>query len=134
MSASRKSDQPLGEQELSVFRLIHERAPVAARDVAYEYARTQGLSRSTILTVIERLRQKGFISRKRLDGVYLYEPRVAQTEVLERLIRTFVESTLGGSVSPVMLYLANNRQISDAELAELQQIVSEIRTERRGSQ
>ena len=132
MSASTKSDQPLGEQELSVFRFIHDRAPISARDVTDIFARTHGLSRSTILTVIERLRKKGFLTRKRLEGVYLYEPRVPQAEVLQRLVRTFVENTLGGSVSPVMLYLANNRQISDPELAELQKLVDELRAERDG--
>jgi predicted transcriptional regulator len=133
MNAMSETDQQVGEQELAVFRFIHDRSPIAARDVAEQFARSHGLSRSTILTVIERLRKKGFLNRKRHDGVYLYEPRVAQAEVLQRLVRTFVESTLGGSVSPVMLYLANTRQINDDELVELQKIVDELRAIKEGS-
>jgi predicted transcriptional regulator len=127
----KQTDQPpLGDQELEVYRFMNEAAPVAARDVAEHFATASGLSRSTILTVIERLRKKGFLTRKRVEGVYLYEPSVPQTEVLQRLVRAFVDNTLGGSVSPVMLYLANTRQISDSELADLQKIVDDLRAER----
>src|SRR5436190_3073517 len=111
---------PLGEQELEVWRYVTEHAPVSVRDVAARFAEERGLARTTILTVMERLRKKGYLTRKHQAGVYLYSPRVPPGEVVHGLVRQFVEKTLAGSVSPLVAYLARTRQLSEQELAELQ--------------
>ena len=119
----------LGEQELEVLRYIADRAPVSAREVAERFGEQRGLARTTVLTVIERLRKKGYLTRKRREGVYHYSPRVPQAELLQGLVGHFVETILGGSVSPVVAYLARTRRLTEAELRELQQLVDELRRE-----
>lgn len=112
---------------------ISERAPVAARDVIEHFGAEQELARTTILTVIERLRKKGYVSRERRaneEGVWVYSPRVAHTEVMAGIVRQFVEKTLQGSVSPVVAYLSRGRRVSDEELSELQQLVDDLKAER----
>lgn len=129
------TDHPsLGEQELEVLRYIAEHAPVTAREVAERFGDEQGLARTTILTVMERLRRKGFITRRRREGVYHYSPRVAQQEVLQGIVRQFIERTLGGSVSPVVAYLSQARKVSDSDLQELQRLVDELKAEREEEQ
>src|SRR5262245_17697673 len=120
----------LGDQELEIYRFVDENVPVAGRDVAEYFAVEKGLARSTVLTVLERLRKKGYLSRKRSAGVYLYSTRVPTADVLHGLVGVFVEKTLGGSVSPVVAYLAKTRDLTDEELAELYQLVEELRTSR----
>lgn len=119
----------LGEQELAVLRFIAERAPVAAREVIDKFAGEQELARTTVLTKIERLRKKGYLTRRRQKGVYVYSPRVPQTEVMQGLVRDFVEKTLGGSVSPVLAYLIHTRQLTNEELAVLQRLADELETD-----
>lgn len=121
---------PLGEQELEVWRYIAEHAPISAREVAAWFAEEQGLARTTILTVMERLRKKGYLTRRRREGVYHYSPRVPPSEVVQGLVRQFVEKTLAGSVSPLVAYLGRARKLSDQELAELQRVVDELKAER----
>lgn len=119
----------LGEQELVVLRFIAEHAPVAAREVIDKFAGEQELARTTVLTKIERLRKKGYLTRRRQKGVYVYSPRVPQTEVIQGLVRDFVEKTLGGSVSPVLAYLIHTRRLSSDELTVLQRLADELETE-----
>jgi predicted transcriptional regulator len=122
----------LGEQELQVLRYVAERAPVTAREVAERFGEERSVARTTVLTVLERLRKKAYVTRKRREGVYHYSPRVPQAEVVHDLVRHFIEKTLGGSVSPVVAYLATTRQVSDQELAELVQLVDELRATKEG--
>lgn len=122
---------PLGEQELEVLEYIAQHAPITAREVADRFGEQQGLARTTILTVIERLRKKGFLSRRRREGVFHYAPRVPLTDVLQGLVGQFFERTLGGSVSPVVTYLAKTRRVSDRELDELERLVEELKAERK---
>src|SRR5438128_54326 len=96
----------VGEQELEVLQFVTDHAPIAGREVAERFAEERGLARTTVLTVIERLRKKGFLSRRRREGVYHYSPRVSKVELLQGLVGEFVQRTLGGSVSPVVAYLS----------------------------
>lgn len=121
---------PLGDGELEVLRFVTEREPIAAREVAEWFGEERGLARTTVLTVLERLRKKGYLTRRRRQGVYLYSPRVPHAEVLQGVVREFVEKTLGGSVSPVVAYLARGRGLTDAELSELQALIDELRAAR----
>jgi len=116
----------LGEQELAVLRFIAERAPVAAREVIDHFGGEQELARTTILTKIERLRKKGYLTRRRQKGIFIYSPRVPQAEVVQGLVRDFVERTLGGSVSPMVAYLLHTRALSEEEQAVLQRLADEL--------
>ena len=79
----------------------------------------RGLARSTVLTMMERLRQKGHLVRRQVEGVYHTPRRRALGQVMRGVVRTFVEKTLGGSVSPFVTYLTEEASVSDEELAEL---------------
>src|SRR5947209_5078754 len=102
----------LGDRELDVLRYVSEHAPLSAREVAEQFGVPEGLARTTIVTLMERLRKKGYLTRRRKEGVYRYSPRQPHGEVLQDLVRQFLEKTLGGSVSPVFGYLTRARPLS----------------------
>src|SRR5688572_3533409 len=123
-----RKQQQVGRAELEILHYIQDhRQPVTVRDVADHFAEKHGHVRTTILNVMERLRSKGFLARKKIDGVFHYEPRVGKADLLRSLVRDFVEKTLGGSVSPFVAYLSRDAQISDEELKELREIVKDLK-------
>lgn len=124
----------LGDQELAVLRFIAEHAPVPGREVVEKFAGEQELARTTVLTKIERLRKKGYLTRKRRNGIFYYSPGVPQAEVLRGVVGDFIEKTLGGSVSPVVAYLMDTRRLSSEELASLERLAAELRAEERQNQ
>lgn len=121
----------LGENEREVLRFITERAPVAAGTVVEAFSEERRWARTTVLTVIERLRKKGYLTRRRRQGVYHYSPRFSHSEVLQGLVHRFVETTLDGSLAPMVEYLTRTRRLSAQELAELEQLVEAMRSEQR---
>src|SRR5688572_23374283 len=71
-------DQPtLGDLEIEVLRFVSNRAPISIRDTAETFGRERGLARTTILTVMERLRKKKYLARRRVEGVFLYQSSVS---------------------------------------------------------
>ena len=121
------SRQPIGDQELEVLQYVSDHAPVTVRDVTEQYGKPRGLARTTILTVMERLRKKNYVRRERNDGAYHYSPCIPKRELLRELLGDFTERVLGGSVQPLVAYLAQDVQLSDEELDKLQDIVNEKR-------
>ena len=46
------------------------------------------------------------------------------------MVRSFVEKTLDGSVSPFVSYLVESGEVSDEELAELERLVAKLHSQR----
>src|SRR5438105_9120796 len=109
-SGGESAEKPstLGEQEKAVLRYVADRAPVSVREVAVEWGEPRGKARTTILTMMERLRDKGYLIRAKGPdaSTFLYSPAVPKTDLMRGLVRDFVERTLGGSVAPFVAYLA----------------------------
>ena len=127
-----RKQQQVGRAELEILHYIQDhQQPVTVRDVADHFAEKHGHVRTTILNVMERLRSKGFLARKKIDGVFHYESRVGKADLLRSLVHDFVEKTLGGSVSPFVAYLSRDAQISDEELEELRAIVKDLKGKER---
>jgi predicted transcriptional regulator len=122
----------LGSTEIEVLRYLSEHPATSVGDVADHFARTTGQARTTILTIMERLRKKGYLTRKQVGGVYQYSPKLRQQDLLRRLVKTFVDTTLGGSVSPFVAYLSEGGEVSDEEIKQLKQLVRDLEQNRKG--
>jgi predicted transcriptional regulator len=125
-----KQPGSLGQVQLEVLRYVAEHHPVRVGEVAAHFAQTEGKARTTILTVMEKLRRKGYLRRRKLNGTFHYAPRLAPGEVLAGMVRRFIFQTLGGSVSPFIAYLAESPDLTDDELAKLKGVVHNL--EKRG--
>lgn len=123
-------ERNVGEQELHLLREIAEKGPGSVGELHTRFGEPRGLARSTVLTMMERLRAKGYLVRRRQDGVFRYAPR-SGGDVLTGVVGRFVERALGGSLSPFVAYLSDREKIDEAELAELERLVDRLRSKRK---
>src|SRR5688572_25067685 len=122
---------PIGEQELALLRHIADRGVLTVGEAAEEFGATRGLARSTVLTMMERLRRKGYLARRVADGVYRYRARTSSAQLLKEAVQRFVERNLDGSVTPFIAYLSEAGRMSEAEVQELEQLVARLHAGRR---
>ena len=127
MAPARKS---VGQKELELLRFIAEHQPVTVRQVAQHAAETTGLARTTVLTMMERLRQKKFLDRRKVDGVFVYGSRLPREELMSGLVRDFVDRVLGGSLGPFVAYLSANK-LSDDDVEDLRKLVRDLDGQRK---
>ena len=116
----------IGEQELALLRHIADRGAVTVGEAAEEYGAPRRLARSTVLTMMERLRQKGHLSRRMTEGVYRYRALFSSADLLKGAVQRFVERHLEGSVSPFLAYLSDAGELSEKELRDLEKIVTRL--------
>ena len=122
----------IGEQELALLRYVAEVGPVTVGEAAEAFGKERGITRTTCLNMMERLRNKKRLQRKKVDGVFRYSSPVSQGELLRGVVRQFVERSLDGSVSPFVHYLTQRTEVSDDELRELEKLVSRLQARREG--
>jgi predicted transcriptional regulator len=130
MTTSHPAGSPGGSQELAILRWVAEHGPAGVGAVAEAFAAEQGLARSTVLTVMERLRKKGHLTRRKSGGVFVYRAVLDGRGVMSRAVGQFIERSLRGSLSPIAAYLAERGSVSDDELRELERAVRALKSKK----
>lgn len=120
-----KKSQSLGKLELEVLRFVADSRPISVGDAAAKFGEPRGYARTTIQTVMERLRSKNCLDRQFEEGVYLYSITAEGTRVLESLVKEFVSETLGGHLTPIVAFLADAENLTPDEIAALRRIVEQ---------
>jgi predicted transcriptional regulator len=121
----------IGREEWQVLRYVADHQPVTVRQVADHMASRSGKARTTVLTVMERLREKGYLARRKRGGIFHYTSRLSKAELTRDLVREFVRDALGGSVSPFVAYLTGEAKVTNDELEQLRELVEGLDSERK---
>lgn len=121
----------IGDRELALLRYLAAHEPASVGEVAAGFGEAHGLARSTVLTMMERLRAKRYLKRRQAQGMYRYSTATAPGDAVRSAVGNFVENTLRGSVSPFVAWMAERGEVSDAELAELQALVKQLKNTRK---
>jgi predicted transcriptional regulator len=129
--SSQRPLKSIGDQELALLRFVGEAGPVTVGRAAEQFGQPRGLARSTVLTMMERLRKKGHLARRLQDGLYHYAPRTAHGTAVKQAVKTFVERTLDGSIAPFVAYLGERGEVSDEDLAELKALLARLQERRK---
>jgi predicted transcriptional regulator len=116
----------LGEQELQILRHIARHPSSTAGEVAEHFARARSVARTTVVTMMERLRRKRHLVREKVGGVYRYSSRMPESALLQSLMHDFTERVLGGSLEPFVSFLVGRAKLSDRQVQDLTQIIRDI--------
>ena len=126
------SKTSIGDRELELLRWVEARGGATVGEAAEEYGAEHRLARSTVLTMMERLRKKRLLRRRSVAGIYRYAVAVPARELTRAAVADFVEATLGGSVAPFVAYLAEREALEESQLDELELLVARLRERRSG--
>jgi predicted transcriptional regulator len=125
------SKPSIGDQELALLQYLAEHENASVGEVAAGFGESRGLARSTVLTMMERLRGKSYLKRRQVNGVYRYSTVTGPGEVMSHAVGQFVEKTLSGSLSPFVAWMAEKAEVSENELAELEALVAQLQSRRK---
>lgn len=107
----------LGELEAAVMDVLWQAEdPQSVRDVLTELAPERTLAYTTVMTVLDKLYRKGWVSRQLVRRSYRYRPTSTREEAASQLLRELLDST--GNPDGVLLHFVHSA--SEEEFALLQ--------------
>ena len=83
-----------GELETAILEVVWCTSPISVRDVLLKLDR--GCAYTTVMTVMQRLFEKGMLKRKLIDNAYKYEPAIPKEQFVERTVRKTVDDLVHG--------------------------------------
>ena len=118
-----KNIKRIPESELEIMQIIwKEEAPVSRMTIERALQEKHPLAPTTILTLLTRLCEKGFLSLRKDGRSNLYEPLVTEREYLACESRSFLDRLFGGSVAGFATALCDSG-IKKEELEELKRML-----------
>lgn len=122
----------LPDSELEIMMIIWELdKPVTRFEIEAEMDEERKLSPTTILSFLSRLQEKGFLTVEKVGKNNLYSPLIAKADYIQKESRNVLKRLYQGSVKNFFAALYDGDNLSDEELQELEDFISEKRKEQR---
>ena len=120
------------EAELALLQSLWDAGPATIRQLVDRVYKQGGPSvYATVQKLLDRLEGKGFVARDRAGQVHVFRPAVNREELIGRRLRAVADSLCGGSLSPLLTHLVEDRGLSDAERKELRGLIEKLDKRRR---
>jgi predicted transcriptional regulator len=119
-----RTPQDVTGKELEVLQALWDAGPATIkqlRDAVYpggdvaEYA--------TVQKLLDRLEEKGYVSRDRSGPAHVFRALVGKDELIGRRLRDMAEKLCGGSLTPLLTHLVRQQRLTDRERRELRDLI-----------
>ena len=115
----------LPDAELEVMQAVWAcKSPVTRVDVEKILFQTHPMAMTTLLTLLTRLSDKGFLTIEKEGRKSRYTPCISRETYLASQSKTFVDKLCGGSISAFATALCSSG-LTKEELAELRDMLEE---------
>ena len=125
--ARSKSKYPT-ELELEILKILWQEGELSVREVR-EFLTAGGreLAHTTLITMLNIMTEKKYVSRKAKANSYLFRPKVTREKISQGMASDLVTRVFGGSPSALMLSLLDHEKLSPDEREQLLDLVKKHR-------
>ena len=120
----------VSDAELEVLKVLWAGGPATVRDVAKTLrAQRRRLAYNTVLTLLSRLRDKGFVEADRRDTAHVFRASVTRDELVGSSLSALADRVCDGTASPLLLALVRDPRLSSADIAHLRKMLDDLEPE-----
>lgn len=113
----------LTNNEWLLLECLWENSPKNGRETVEYMKKSVGWSRSTTLTMLRRMTEKGLIECEEKNDLKMYSPLVERQEAVVKETQNFLSRVYNGSISVMMSAIAQKQDLSREEIEELYEIL-----------
>lgn len=116
----------LTASEWSVLDCLWENSPQTVMQLVAELSERVGWAKSTTITTLRRMEEKGLVRVEQGARGKLYAPAVERERAATAETRSFLDRVYQGSVGLMMSAMVKRQELSSDEVAELRAILDRI--------
>ncbi len=103
----RRSILDLAPLELDCMNALWRLGEATVRDIHAALASTRPRAYTTIMTILDRLAQKGVVERQKAGRAWLYKPNLSAEQARAHAVARLVEGFFHGSTEALASHLSN---------------------------
>jgi predicted transcriptional regulator len=121
----RNAHPTLTTQELALMKIVWRRRTATVREVYEDLRETRRIAYTTVMTMMNVLVTKGYVTRTMDDRAFRYRPTQQERTVVTSMVREFVNRVFDGASRPLLLHLSKDRNLTAKERQELRRLIEE---------
>ena len=114
---------PLSEAQMEIMNVVWDRGEATVADVWKALSARRKVARNTVLTMITRLEEKGWLSRDAEGHAFRYRAAVPREATLGTMVRRLVDTAFGGSAEGLVMALLHGRGVSKEEARRIRKMI-----------
>lgn len=123
---------PISDAEMAVLKLLWQQGEGTVRQLhAQLRRRRKRWAYNTVLTLLSRLREKGYVASQKGDSgaALVFRAAISRGQLLKRSLSELADSVCDGAASPLVHALVEGKQFSAEELAELRKLLDGLQSD-----
>lgn len=123
---TRSSLSKLGETELEVLNIMWDLGSASVSDVRERILENRDIAYTTVMTVMRKLADKGYLSFTEDGKSYVYSPEIPADKVRGSLLRDLLARVFQGSHQELVRTLVAEEDLTGEQMAELRRLIENL--------
>jgi predicted transcriptional regulator len=123
--------QVLGKLEADVIQILWQRSNQTVSEVEERLRRKRVIAHTTVLTTLDRMYRKGYLTREKSGKAFVYAPRYTREEFERGLAQEVLGALLGGLGEPVLSTFVELVGEDESKLERLEELIRQKREEKK---
>jgi BlaI family transcriptional regulator, penicillinase repressor len=114
---------PLSEAQMEIMNVVWNRGEATVADVWKALESQRKVARSTVLTMLARLQEKGWLCCDEEGHAFRYRAAVPREATLGQVVRRLVDTAFAGSAEGLVMALLHGRGVSKEEARRIKKMI-----------
>ena len=120
----RKKLPKIPDSELEIMKIVWaSNEPLSSTQIIDSLPKKNSWKRSTILTLITRLANKGALSADKEGNSFLYSPLISEKDIQNIETKNFINKMFSGNPGSLVATLCSSIKLSEEDIAELRKFL-----------
>lgn len=121
----------LSEAQMEIMNVVWDRGEATVADVWRALGSRRPVARSTVVTMLARLQEKGWLCCDEAGHAFRYKATVPREATLGQVVRRLVDTAFGGSAEGLVMALLHDRGVSREEARRIKEMIDRAEGRRR---
>lgn len=126
----RKKSATLTEVEQRLMEILWDRKSGTVSEVLAELSSERKVAFNTVQTTLRILENKGYLRHTAEGRAFRYHPVVGRDQASNSAVKQLLNRFFDGAPGQLAINLLQGRRLSEAELAQLENLINDARTQK----
>lgn len=119
----RGASHVLGELETAMMELLWRTPSQTVNEVEEQLRKKREIAHTTVLTTLDRMYRKGYLTREKQGKAFVYEPSYSREQFERTMAQEVLGALLGGLGEPVLSTFVELVSTDEGKLERLEELI-----------
>lgn len=116
----------LAGAELEVMKVLWKKGKATVKEVQDVLSPKKSWQYTTVMTLLVRMYNKGYLDRQKVGWGYVYTPKVPKEKIMGGMVKKFIDRVFDGALGPLVNYLAESQKLDPKEMESLKKLAMNL--------